>query len=237
MKEERDKKDRTIESLTSQLDRMTKLKEEHEEQLMLKFKALLDTKKRKIRELHSELQKLPDGNAPADEGKILPFPWTVRFLTLADAEMAEPSPEPPKRTTRRKAANKASSPPAPAAHTRNKTAAKPPATRNRNMRKRKPTADPETERESDGGFAPVRSGASEKMAGTQLDDTEDGTEEDAPQMSDRPDSEDEELPPVRKPIGFGEKKLLPKDDKKDEPKNEAADAAGEDGDETEDDEL
>lgn len=64
---------RVIESLTAQLDNMTRLKKEHEKVLLSKFKGLLDSKKRKIRELNRELASARD-TAPAVQSGLLQPP-------------------------------------------------------------------------------------------------------------------------------------------------------------------
>lgn len=137
-----------------------------------------------------------------------------------------PDPDPPARTRRAKAKAPSASPPAP----------KP-----RTTRKRKPAAV-ESDSDSDGGFVsakteqPKRNARAGKKTKSPSPDegTDDATEEDeGPQMSDARESEDE-LPPPRRPIGFG---AAEKEREKVKEPYDAAGAGGDVGEETEDDEL
>lgn len=179
-------KDDIIRDLTSKIETLTALKKEHEDLLLVKFKELLNTKKAKIRELGRQLEQANERKAP--EAQALPEPTP------------EPEPAPPK--GRRKATAK----PAPA-----------PA---RPVRKRKPVRPPSDSEDSDFGPSKkmeideppkraTRAGSSKPppkapAPAAAADDDDDATasdSEDEAQVSEQRDTEDEdELPPIRKPI-------------------------------------
>ncbi|PUU76475.1 hypothetical protein B9Z19DRAFT_1088186 [Tuber borchii] len=174
--------EKEIEALTKQLKDLAVFKKEHEEMLLVKFSELLNSKKAKIRELSRELE-IRGGDTVSSKAESP--------IVENESEVAEPAPI-RGRGTRGRARGRA------------KAAA---------PRKRKPIAPP-TDSESD---AFVKIETDNKGKPSPDDETED-SEEAGPSRgylwqearSDRSVTEDEdELPPVRRPIAFTIKKPDP----------------------------
>jgi myosin heavy subunit len=200
-----EEKDKTIEKLLEQLKNMTEMKKEHEELLLTKFQLLLNTKKARIRELDQKL-----ANNTSNEPK-------------SDGEEPNSTLEPAQNRSKGNAKNVSSSTLEPM-HTqpkgRRKATVREPAASTHVRRKHKPIPL-SSGSEDDGVFitagkmdidndeSPKRTLRTTRIENKlpekrpppspTTDDCATSSDVGEAQTSDHKDSEDEELPPVRKP--------------------------------------
>ncbi|KAF8540788.1 hypothetical protein BDD12DRAFT_879935 [Trichophaea hybrida] len=196
-------KDKMIVNLTAQLEALTTLKKEHEELLLVKFKELLNAKKAKIRELDRTLES---ASATQD---LKEAPRRDSGKGKVVVESPEPKPEPALTRGRRKAAPKAA--PKAAAPSRKRKPALPPSNSDSDdfaAAKMDVDEPPKRTARTTRASSKVPEKVATKAPPVENDDTATSSE-DEPQ-SDRKDSEDEdELPPVRKPIEFKSSRPAP----------------------------
>ncbi|KAF8245787.1 hypothetical protein K440DRAFT_662555 [Wilcoxina mikolae CBS 423.85] len=223
---EAQEKDKMIENLTAQLKALTALKKEHEELLLVKFKELLNAKKAKIRELDRALESA----SAAQDAEEAPRRDSGKGKAVVESPEPKPEPEPAPTRGRRKAAPKAA--PKAAAPSRKRKPAPPPSDSDSDdfaAAKMDVDEPPKRTTRTTRAGSKVPEKVAAKPPPVENDDTATASE-DEPQ-SDRKDSEDEdELPPVRKPIEFKSSKPAP-------PPAKAIVEPADGGDTTDDDEL